>query len=82
MKKAYLITGIIAVLLVLAAIGLFLANDYRQGGGTTPSMECINYRQKCNCLGLVARMESFPVKYKCVGLEFCREINITQCRGE
>lgn len=81
MKKRYIL-GTIAIILILVVLGIiFFINQYRIGGGTDRSLDCINYYKECNCMGFVKIFESYPPKYECVGLEFCDKINVTECRG-
>ena len=75
-KYTPLITIIIVVLLLFSAF-FMLKQEYRpfDWGGE----KCITYKQDCTCIGLLITLESYPPKYSCKGINYCKDINITEC---
>jgi len=79
--KKYIIIVIIAFVLILGIlIGTVFTNDYRRSGGLDKELNCIKYYEDCMCIGALRIFESYPAQYDCQGLEFCKDINVTECR--
>ncbi|MBT4651140.1 hypothetical protein HOC13_01310 [Candidatus Woesearchaeota archaeon] len=78
MNKKIILIGVIAVLILsLVIVFTVFKHDYRPA--TLDGDKCFTYTQDCTCFGSLLVMESFPLQYNCQGLEFCEEINVTEC---
>ncbi len=40
----------------------------------------VKYKIDCTFFGLLITKANYPTQYICRGLNFCKEINITECR--
>jgi len=79
MNKKYIIPIVIIVLILifLIAFVIIFKKDYKpfQWDGD----KCITYYKDCTCIGSLITAESYPPKYKCRGLNFCKNINVSEC---
>ena len=42
--------------------------------------KCITYHKSCYCFGILRVLETYPQQYMCSGFEFCRNVNIVECK--
>jgi len=40
---------------------------------------CAKYDKRCSCIGIIQTLFSNPLQYNCLGIKFCKEIDITKC---
>ncbi len=85
MNKSYwIVIGIIVVLILI--LGVFFVNIYKpfrlnyDPSDLNIDEQCITYYQKCTCIGNLIILETYPMQYKCYGLNFCKDINEVECR--
>jgi uncharacterized protein YxeA len=78
-KIVYIVVAVIIIISLVALFTIF-KQDYRKFKAFSYPKNCITYTEDCTCFGLLYVMESYPPKYDCDGLNFCRDINITECK--
>lgn len=77
-KKIILIAIAVIITISLVVLVIIFKQDYRPF--SWDGDKCVTYTKDCTCFGLLFTMESYPPQYKCQGLNFCKDINITECR--
>jgi len=79
MNKKYVLTaGIVIIVVSLIILFTIFNQDYKLS--SWDGEDCLTHYKDCNCIGILFTMESFPAQYDCKGLNFCRDINVTECR--
>jgi len=78
-KKIILISIAVIIIVFLVALATIFKQDYRilRRDGS----KCVTYTKDCTCLGSLTTMMTYPAQYKCQGLNFCKDINITECKN-
>jgi len=76
MKKSS-ITLFLIILIIISIIITFIASKYTPF--TFDENDEINSCQICRCIGSVLIMESYPEQYKCNGIEFCKNVEFSEC---
>ncbi|MBU0535877.1 MAG: hypothetical protein KKE20_02855 [Nanoarchaeota archaeon] len=80
MKKHTIFGVIIFIIIIVSIIALTAIQTYRKGG-IDQETNCLKYHELCTCIGLLKKLESYPAKYVCKGIELCKDTAvITQCR--
>jgi len=77
MNKKIIIGLIIGIVLLVILFSFLFVNTYKPF--SWDGEKCITYYKDCTCVGLLKVMKSYPPKYDCQGLEFCKEINVVEC---
>lgn len=77
-KKIILITLAVIIIISLVALIPIFKQDYKPFSWNGD--KCVTYTKDCTCFGLLVTLESYPPQYRCQGLKFCQDINITECR--
>jgi uncharacterized protein YpmB len=77
-KKIILIIIAVIILISLLALVTIFKQDYKPF--SWDGDKCVTYTKDCTCFGLLVTLESYPPQYRCQGLNFCKDINITECR--
>ena len=76
-KKTILIVVAIMIIIYLLAFVTILKQNYRPF--IWDGDKCVTYIEDCDCFGWLITLESYPPQYRCRGLSFCEDINITEC---
>ena len=76
-KKVILIIMVIIITSLVALVTIF-KQDYRPF--KLDGDICRTYTKECTCFGILNTLESYPPQYRCQGLNFCEDINITECK--
>lgn len=76
-KKNIIIIIIIIIIISLVFVSTIFKQNYRTFSDSGD--KCVNYEKDCTCYGSLTTLESYPPQYKCQGLDFCKNINITEC---
>ena len=76
-KKVILIVASIVIIFLIALAVIFKQN-YRPF--TWDGDKCTTYTEDCMCFGSLQIAESYPMQYHCLGIKFCEDINIVECR--
>ena len=79
-KKIILIVVAIIIIISLVAFVTIFKQDYRPF--SWDGDKCVTYTEDCTCFGLLITLESYPMQYRCRGLNFCEDINITECNSK
>ncbi len=84
LKRIFIL--LLIVILIIVAIFLMKHNIYKKGNLITQeNKECINYSNKCFCLGTPKEVtecfdnECGPTQYECEGWEICWKIDEVVC---
>jgi len=77
-KKIILITIAVIVIISLVVIITIFKKDYRPF--SWDGDKCVTYYKDCTCIGWLTTMESYPMQYRCQGINLCKDINITECK--
>jgi len=79
MDKKIIVTAIVVIIIIsMVTFVTIFRQDYRPF--SWDGDKCVTYTKDCTCFGLLITMESYPMKYRCQGLNFCKDINITECK--
>ena len=78
MKRNHAVLLAIAVAVVVICLMLALT-VYMYKPFRLAENGCVTYYKECTCIGSLLVLESYPPQYRCEGLEFCNDIDVTEC---
>ncbi|MFC1753402.1 hypothetical protein ACFL96_08420 [Thermoproteota archaeon] len=78
-KIKYIIDIIVLVIVICLIVWVLKMGTYNRAEGGIDNNNCVQYNERCTCVGVVQIQKSFPEKYTCIGFEYCRDIDVKEC---